>query len=481
MAVTAPAGVSATGSDVAFPRARQLGRFVSELTLDAIPAAVRTQAQRIVADTVGCIVGGAGTAPVAPVLDVVGELAGAPRARVLGTALRTDCATAAFANSYLADALDFEDTMVSHPSAAVVPAALAVAEHVGASGADVVRAVVAAYEVGVRVQRAVMPTFARRQEVMTEYAWKAYPAVVATGALLGLDARGWVEAFGYAGACSPVPSRRPLRDRPLTWLKSNYGAQTHAGVMAGLLARRGFLARRPLLEGGGELHALLGSDQWRPEALSDGLGHEWLVLEANFKSFPCCRYIHPVLDALEAILEGQQLAADSVTEVRVYSFRALVDGFADYRPTGLIDAEFSAPYAVAMTLLRRPPGPAWHDPANLGDPAVTALADRVRFYEDPAFTRLHIEERRYGAAVEVRTGDGSVRTARSDRPRGGPDSPLSAEELETKFLRLTAPSLGAARAAAAHELLLHLEELPDVRQLTGLLVTPTQRELEEAR
>lgn len=458
-----------------YERAAALGRFARDLSRDAVPLDVWDYARTVVLDTVGCIVGGVSTAPAQPILEVTRSLAGRPEASVPGTDIVTDCVAAAAANAYLADILDFEDTLVSHPSAAAVPAALGVGERVGATGADVVLAVIAAYEVGVRVQRAMMPSFDRRQGGGMEWAWKAFPSAVSAGVLLGLDQQSWVEALGYAGAASPMPGFRTLLERPLSWTKANYDVQTRTGVMAALMAQAGFRARQPLLEDSGEFARMLGSDCWRPELLTEGLGESWVIGETALKPYPCCRLIHPVLDAVADIQSRDPIAPRDVEAVTIETFRSLVDRFADYRPAEIIDAEFSVSYVVAMMLLGHPAGPCWHEPENLSDPRVHALADRVRMEEDSAYTAVHVAERRYGATVHVRLTDGRTLTARRDRPRGALDERLPAEEVRTKFLRLTEPRLGTRAARHAYDGFAHLDELADVREATALLRSATAR------
>jgi 2-methylcitrate dehydratase PrpD len=463
------AGADIINPAATYERAVALARFVQRLDRDDIPSEVWEYAQAVILDTVGCIVGGVTAAPAAPVIEVTRSLAGRSEASVLGTDILTDCVSAAFANSYLADILDFEDTLVSHPSAAAVPAAFAVGERVGASGADVVRAVIAAYEVGVRVQRALMPSFDRRQKAQIEWAWKAFAAATAAGALLQLNDDAWVDAFGFAGAASPVPGLRTLHDRPLTWIKGNFNVQTQVGVLAALLGQAGFQARQLVLEDAGELARMLGSDMWRVDVLTKDLGAIWLLAETELKPYPCCRLIHPSLDAIAELQSVHGFQSDDVVSVVVRSFRSLVDRFADYRPAELIDAEFSVPYTVAVMLLAYPPGPRWHDPRNLADPTIQALADRVRMEEDPEDTKVHVTERRYRATAEITLSDGRLLRARCERPRGGAADPLSIQEVEQKFVRLTEPIIGGHAAWSAHRALRALDEVPDVRALTAKL------------
>lgn len=456
-------------SSTSYANSQLLGQFASSLHFEDLPPAVVQQAKAVILDTVGCIVGGVPVQPSQALLNVMRSLAGRTEASVLGTNLKTDCVSAAFVNAYLSDILDFEDTLVSHPSAGAIPAALAVGERVSASGRDIIRAVVAAYEIGVRVQRAIMPTFARRQMVSVEYAWKAYPAVVAAGSLLGLTMVGWIDAFGYAGRCSPLPGGGGLLDRPLPWIKANYSGQTSVGVLAALLAAEGFEASREMLDSEFGYSYIVGSDRWDADQLTRDLGTSWLILETNLKPYPCCRLIHPVLDAIELLKSRHAIQAEEVQEVRVRSMGALVRDFADYRPKGLIDAEFSVPYAVAMSLLGIDAGPAWYSPDRLRDGHVLDLAARVYMQSDEESDEIYKNERRYTATVEITLQDGRKVSEYRPRPRGGPLEPLTLTEIENKFMKLATVVLDRHAALRAHDLLTHLEDLADIRVLTNAL------------
>ena len=403
-------------------------------------------------------------------LELARSWAGDGEAQILGTPFRTDCVRAAFFNAYVADVLDFDDTLVSHPGAVAVPAALAVGERVGASGEDLLTALVASYEIGIRVGYSVMPTSTREAtEGGAEFGWKAYLSVVAAGRLLGLDIPAWIEALGYAGAASPVGAAISVHDRPLSSMKANFSGQAEVGVMSALLAQHGFVARRPALEASGQFARWLGSDRWRPGELTRGLGETWVTEAVTLKPYPCCRFIHAVLDALHDVLREMPVTPDDVREVRVFSFADFVEGFADRRPSGMTDAQFSAPYAVAMTLLDVPRTATWSDESRLADPQVHSLMDRVRLAESPEFTATFAAERRAGGAVEVELVDGRVLRASRDRPRGGPEAPMPEEELERKFFGLVEPVLGVGRAREAYDTLLALDELGNVQELAVLL------------
>ncbi len=457
----------------ATPNADLLSRFAIDLKFAELPEKVVTRAKNIIIDTVACIVGGTTSEPGRAVLALTADLAGGSHATVLGSHTKTGVVDAVYCNAYLADVLDYEDTIVSHPSAATVPVSMALAEMTGSSGRELIAGLVAGYEIGVRVQRAIMPSYERRLLVQTEYSWLGFAAVSSAGHLLGLSQSAWRNAFGYAAQCSPVPPRGNIGTRPLTWIKGNFSGQASIGVRGALLAAKGFHTSQGALESESGYAAVMGSDSWNPDALTSGLGHTWAILDSQLKPFPACRFIHPILDAVEMIKGQRAFQADEVAEVRVHTFDILVDEFDVKRPASIIDAQFSVPFTTALALVGVPAGIEWWGESDyLHDRRVLGMAARVKLLRHAESERLEATERRHSATVEIELVDGTILTARQDTARGGPEAPLSSEELRAKFLNLTVPVLTEERATAALALLKQLESVEDVRDLTALLVPP---------
>ncbi|MEZ2392093.1 MmgE/PrpD family protein [bacterium RCC_150] len=454
-----------------------LSDFAGGLEFNRLPPEVIERAKAVIIDTIACIVGGTTSAPARPVIELTSALSGADQASVLGTRIRTGVVDAVYCNTYLADVLDYEDTIVSHPSAATVPASLAIAELAGASGPELIAAVVAGYEVGVRVQRAIMPTYERRLLVQTEYSWLSFAAVSSAARLLGLPQAAWRDAFGYAAQSSPVPGLGSSPTRPMSWIKGNFSGQASVGVRGALLADRGFRTAHDVLESAKGYAAVMGSDSWDPEILTRGLGQTWAILGSQLKPYPCCRFIHPALDAIGMIRRQRAFDPAEVVEVRVHTFDILVDEFDVKHPESVIDGQFSVPFTTALAVLDIPAGIEWWGERDLlHDPQVLEMSTRVRLLRHAESERLEATERRHSATVDIELVDGTVLTARQDTARGGPEAPLSAEEVRAKFINLTAPVLTQARAQAAFESLTNIESVSDVRDVIAMLTPSSSSE-----
>jgi 2-methylcitrate dehydratase PrpD len=195
----------------------------------------------------------------------------------------------------------------------------------------------------------------------------------------------------------------------------------------------------------------------------DGLGERYEVTRNYFKRYACCRYNHPAVEAVEALLAEAPIAAPGIASIRVAT-TAQGATMADRDPVGALGAKFSIPYAVAALLVLGECGvEAFREPA-LSDPRLRALGRRVEVVEDPALTALTPGKR--PARVEIRLTDGRLLTRQVDVPSGEFDRPYPEALLREKFVGLAAPDLGAAGAATAWELCRRTGEVKSVRELT---------------
>jgi len=438
----------------------RLAEFARSLRYDELPQEVRDHAGLIVLDMFGVILWGAQD----PFLRRFRErfLARHPRAgaTVLGTAYRVEPSVAALFNAAATTVTQIDEghrRALGHPGIHILPAALAIAEQESLSGKDLIAALVAGYEVAVRIGRSMRPL---KPGIHAHGHWPVIAAAVAGAKLLGADAATLAETIESAATLVLRPATRTVTD----------GVTAHH-MFAGLGAQHGVVVAYGAVAGmtgsPGTLMEFLGPDSavtFRPERLLEGLEPgpaTYEILNSYFKFQPVCAHAITTIEALDAMRPTLPAAAQvrSVT-VRTYGLAAELH---NPRPTTALAAKFSLPFVVAARLTSDAAHlSALHD-RDPNDPRLRALMDRVQVILDPALDAQYPDFR--PSVVEVALSDGTTRRERRDMPKGDADNPATPDELRRKFIELGSPVLGDARAAELATRLTHLSECANVAEL----------------
>jgi 2-methylcitrate dehydratase PrpD len=446
--------------------------FTEKLSFEDLPPKVVEKLKYLILDTVGVGISGSATDPGQMLIQIIRELGGPCESTLFGDGCRVNCVNASYVNAFLADILDYEDTLpgLSHPTAVIVSSALAVGEKTGATGKELVASVAAGYEAAARIARAVRPTPDRSTKVAVAYAWHGLGAAIAASKLMRLSKEGILDSLAYAASASPLPTWITGYGKPFHWIKNNFGEQAAAGTMGALLASRGYLCPRSILESEKGFWLMVGSDSFDPEKMIKDLGHEYVLMKAGFKPYAACRWIHTTLDALQSMLGEHDTHVEDIKEVVVHcSPETIALGFEDHRPQTLVDAEFSVPYTVAMVLLKEQTGLNWYTREKLSDPRILAIAAKVKLVGDlESFWTKGTHEIPVRVEVVLKNG---TRLERAEHvPRGDPANPVSAEFLKDKFV----DSVGQAgmsldRAKKLLEFLSSLEDVTDLSVIGSML------------
>jgi 2-methylcitrate dehydratase PrpD len=448
--------------------ARRLARFVRGVSLEAIPARVRTEAALLALDTIGNALAATPEDFGRAVLEVAARLGGPPESALLGRAGKVAAANAVLANATLAHGLDFDDTRedaIVHTGCVAVSTALAVGEVAGASGRAMLEALIAAVEVMCRVGL-VVPGALHARHFHPTAITASFAAAAAAGRLLGLSEDELVRAFGLCGSQASGIIEY-LADG--SWTKRLHpGWNAHAGVTATLLARAGFTGPETVLEGGHGLYAAFagGHDAARLDAQLGTLGQKWELSELTLKPYPCGSIAQPYMDCAARLRATHGVKAEQITAVRCRTAAGPVPRLweplaAKHAPPNGYAAKFSLPYLLASIFVRGRAGLAEFTDAAVREPDVLYVAGRVTYELDATIDY----PRQFIGDVEVTLADGRTLRERQDRPRGGPDAPLTRDEVEAKFrgnAGVVLPAAQIERAIAAFAGLERAASLADV-------------------
>lgn len=363
-------------------------------------------------------------------------------ATVCGDSRTYTPAVAALLNGALGHSLDFDDTHADsslHPSAPVVPAAFAVGEITGASGRDVLTAIVAGYEVCCRLGNALDPTSHYARGFHPTATAGTFGAAAAAAKLYGLSADQIIAAFGVSGSQAAGSLQFLLNG---AWNKRyQVGAAAMNGVVAASLAREGFIGSTESVEG---KHGLLVgySDNAHPDKAVADLGQVYETMKIGVKPYPSCRYTHAAIDALIAMRREHNLTPENIQRVEIGLHRNGItltgDAATKRRPKNVVGGQFSMYFTGALALEQGSFG--WDDYERLGDPAIEALADKIDVVQDD---RLEIgRSHPFGARVSIVSGEGKLERLIPD-PSGEPSLFPDAQAMRQKFLQLARPVLNA--------------------------------------
>lgn len=442
----------------------------------APPDEVRASVRQHVLDTIGVALAAVPLDTSRAALDHAREQGGAAQATAIGIAERQPAPVAAFANGVLAHSLDYDDThlpSIVHPSAPVVPAALAAAEVAGADGAETVAAIAAGLEACVRLGMAGYDPatgnslFFERGQHATSICG-AVGGAVAAGRLLGLGADGIAHAIGIAVSMGAgvIEGNRAGG----TVKRLHCGIAAHAGVTAAMLARRGFTGPPTALEGRFGFFRAWLEGRYNPAPLRDGLGEHWEIPRIFFKPYPANHFTHAGIDAALA-LRARGLDPGDVAEIRLGVPTPVVRTIgesieAKRSPRTGYEAQFSGPYTVAAALEGGSGlGLGLDDFSDLlaRDTRRGVVASKVVVEPDPECDAIYPMQ--LPAVLRVRTTDGREWVERVLANRGGPDRPLGDDELAAKFRDNAGRALEADAVQVLEDAIARLDSLPDVRAM----------------
>ncbi|MGJ4902144.1 MmgE/PrpD family protein [Bradyrhizobium sp. HKCCYLS2058] len=446
-----------------------LAAYVAALKYDDIPPEVLDRAKVLTLDFLGSAIRARREAESTP--SVVKMLAAlkldaAGEATVFGDDRTWTPAVAALLNGTMGHSLDFDDTHADsslHPSAPVVPAAFAVGEMVGASGREVLTAVVAGYEVCCRLGNALDPTSHYARGFHPTATAGTYGAAAAAGKLFGLSEQQLIYAFGVSGSQAAGSLQFLVNG---AWNKRyQVGASAMNGVIAATLPKNDFVGAIESVEG---KHGLLVgyTDTPHHEKAVAGLGSTYETMKIGVKPYPSCRYTHAAIDAIIALRREHNLTPDQVKRVEIGLHRNGItltgDAATKRHPSSIVGGQFSMFFTGALALDQGRFG--WDDYTRLGDAAINALADRFDVVQDD---KLEIgRSHPFGARVTITTEDG-VHERLHDDPSGEPTSFPSAQAMSDKFITLARPVL-SSRAQSFADAILSLERFDRVAQATAL-------------
>jgi 2-methylcitrate dehydratase PrpD len=445
--------------------AERLGEFCESLSYDEIPEPVLVKAKELILDTIGICVGSSKIDFGMAALRLIAGWGGLPESSLIGLRCMVPAQNAAFANGVLGHGQDFDDThtdSVVHPSACLVPVALALGESKGSSGKEILTAFVGGMEAMIRIGMPAHNRFHLRGFHTTSICG-TFGSTLVTARLTGLDCKKMIEALGISGSFTSgllecIPSGSGAKRLHAGWAGL-------CGVVAAEFASVDYTGPGSVFEGRlGLYNSFLRGESLDFTEITKGLGTEWEILNVRPKLYPCCHYLQSYLDCMSYLRKQYRLRPEDVVKIDCRVAQGAVNIVCEpwenkLSPKTGYDGRFSLPFAVSLMLSKGRAGVEEFSERYLEDVEIKELMRRVHYEVEPSF-----EVKDMPGWITLRLRNGEKVDHRINQVRGDGLHPIQRKELFEKFQR-NAVSLGREKSQRIGEQILRFEALRGIGDL----------------
>ncbi|NLP30985.1 MAG: MmgE/PrpD family protein [Clostridiales bacterium] len=453
----------------------QLCRFIHDLKYEDIPPEVVERAKMIAMQTIGASLAANGI-PLVEKAVSLGKRCGGEggEATIWIDGSKTSIPGAVFCNSTLADALDWEDcAWTGHPSAGIVPVALACSEALNKSGKEFLTAIVAGYEVYTRIAMAVQPP-----EDWPNYkgwgltAWQIFAAVVPAAKLLGLDVNKINQAIGFGVTSCPIPQsfhQSAMSDA----YHYEHGFRSMEGVMCAFNAEAGISNYMNALDDPWAFENHVSTEPDNSWYTKD-LGSRWLIMETLLKHWPANMWIQTPLELTDMIMTENNITKDDIAEIIIDPPTYLRMAYYPEGYTSLTQAQFSMPFMLASYILDPTPSSKWLREEKLKDKELLAIAAKVKSGPSepilmPSAFKNFQKGRHPVITVTIKTNDGKEYSEIMEKHLGHPGNMMTEEQFKDRFRVQASACMSGERLEQTVELLANVDDCPDMAEVAKLL------------
>lgn len=448
---------------------RELIEFAHGLTPESLPPDIVQRAKGCLLDSLGCALFGS-LQPWAKIMaDEMLAEGSKGTSTIIGRREMVAAPAAALCNGTATHGFELDDLLdeaIVHPGAIVIPAALAAAESVNASGARLLAGIVAGYEVLNRVGLAAGVEPAHRGFHKTTVIGPV-GAAVAAGLITKLEPEQLMAATGLACSTSSGIKSFAAGTGGGMMKRMHCGRAAESGVRMAQLAARDFTGPPTAIDGKFGLLEVYGGRTARPDLLTAGLGKDWAMTSIFVKVYSCCSWIQGAVQQLVALRGPKPLKPDDIRQVRIGVSAYAAKNNGEPAPVDTMGAQYSFPYCAALALAGDPTDPRMYLGKEIGDSERRALASRVELYTDDQMEAAY--PRHYGSRVELVLASGERRTSFVLDPHGFPADPVTDAERIEKFTRLAGHAKPAGRVKEIADAVQRVDDLSSARELMELI------------
>jgi 2-methylcitrate dehydratase PrpD len=437
-----------------------MARYIINLRYEDIPERNLSDMKMLLLDYLGVALGGARTASGEIAARFARDLGEKGESTIIGYGYRVSAHSAAFCNAISSHSIELDDVdslALFHFSPTTFSGALAMAEREETSGKNFLTAVVAGCDIVARLSGVLNPSL-RNRGFHTTSTCGIFGVAAATGKILGLDEEKQTSALGLAGA-----QASGLMEMYGTSMQKRFnpGPVARGGVVAALLAQRGFTGAETILEGErGFCQAFAGVGDLTK--LTFNLGKEFPIY-IEYKPYACARPIHNAIDCALEIRKRHKINIADIREISVHRHPDWARYHVISEPRNYHEAQLSLPYSVAISLIEGKAFLEQYSEDKLKHPSVLELAKKVNISADASLRRG------VSCAMEMYMKDGAIYSSQVDYAKGSLENPMTEEERKDKFRSLASETLPSGKMASVISMVERLEELEDISELCASL------------
>jgi len=443
----------------------RMAEYAAGLRYEGLPSDVRDLAHLVLLDSLGCALAGSTTDEVNQIRQAMTAANGGAGDTLLwGTSEKLPLPVAVLANGAAVHAREIDDFGgCAHSGSVVIPAALGTAARVGASGRELLTAIVIGYDIAKRAMDG-----GGGYLTFKEVGWHStstcggFGAAAAAGRLLGLDAKHLQWAIGYAG-CNAGGTWAFIPEGAMS-KRVHPGFAAQNGIVSAYLAASGVTAPESIFEAEwGGYYPTYVPGKATPESATEGLGTDFRIRQVGFKPYAACRGIHSSVDVVLAMRATHHVKASDVAKVVVRGSRTHVKQLSKQSVQTALDAQMSLPYSIAVALETGGAMLDQYTAEALRRPGIAALAQRVTVVHEPS---VPDGDEPY---LDVELKNGQRLTDRVPVARGDATNPLSEAELVSKFRTTAGLVFDAAHVARIEKAVREISKSDNVRSLDELM------------
>jgi 2-methylcitrate dehydratase PrpD len=441
---------------------QELAKFAREITYDKLPEEVIRQAKLCLLDLVGAACAGATALPGHVVTEIIEEAGGSPQAVLIGRKEKVPALNAALGNGLYAHALELDDlhrSSILRPGSPIIPAALAAAEKTGASGKDLITAIVVGYEVGIRIAEAMTPSHYNFWH--TTGTCGTFAAAIAAGKVMDLNEEQLIHALGHAG--TQAAGLMELHYSPEGMMSKPLHASKAAqnGLFSAMLARGGYSSTKTILSGEkGFLRVF--APKAKLEKIVENIGVDFKIMQISYRIYASTRHTHAGID-LALRLRDKGIKPEDIELLRIQTYSVARDLVGEPFPESVYEAKFSLPFCVSTALVYGHVGVEDFTEQRIKDPVLEELMSHCTVEIDPLLDAHYPQK--WGAKLNVILRNGTVDHEQTDFPKGDPENKLSLDQLYTKFRRLSALLLPPSKIEAWLEQFMKVESFENIADM----------------